>query len=195
MEKKYVNEKGHFLMSLKEAQDLFSKVGKLSIVKGLEPTLKLENKAGRASYFWNGLPGTLKTTFCDIKTVHHVAKKLGFKPNRTTEVSIFLVGKSVMVKVYDTNTRPNGFTESDSIENALDLGFELGKSKNKFYLKKDGEYFRQGKVIKNSDYYCYHFLTGHTHYWDQWEVRIKKITLDKVICRCAYVADYRITID
>ena len=191
---KYVNEKGHFLMSLKEAQDLFSKVGNLSIVKGLEPTIRLENKARRASYFWNGLPGTLKTTFCDMKTAHHVAKKLGFKPNRTTEVSIFLVDKeSVMVKIYDTNTRPCGFTESDSIENALDLGFELGKSKNKFYLKKDGKYFREGKVI--SDHYGYRFLIGHTHYWDQWEVRIKKITLDKVICRCTYVADYRFTID
>ena len=63
-----------------------------------------------------------------------------------------LVGKKVMVKVYDTNTRPEGFTESDSIENALELGFELGKDKNKFYLKKDGEYFREEKVIKNNAY-------------------------------------------
>ena len=142
MEKKYVSEKGHFLMSLKDAQDLFSKVGKLSIVKvkGSEPALQLENKSGWDSYFWKGIPGTLKTTFCDLKTAHYIAKELGFKPHYNTEVTMFLVGKgSVMVKVYDTNTRPEGFTESDSIENALELGFELGKGKNKFYLKKDGE--------------------------------------------------------
>lgn len=198
MEKKYVSEKGHFLMGIKEAQDLFSKVGKLSIVKvkGSEPVLQLKNKSGWASYFWKGIPGTLKTTFCDLKTAHYIAKELGFKPNRTTEVSMFLVGKeSVMVKIYDTNTRPCGFTESDSIENALELGFELGKDKNKFYLKKDGEYFREGKVIK-SEYLRSIFLADHDPvWWDQWEVRIKKITLFKVICRCTYVADYSIFLD
>lgn len=196
MEKKYVNEKGHFLMSLKEAQDLFSKVGNLSIVKvkGSEPALRLENKkTGWDSYFWKGIPGTLKTTFCDLKTAHYIAKELGFKPRYNTEVTMFLVGKgSVMVKVYDTNTRPEGFTESDSIENALELGFELGKGKNKFYLKKNGEYFREGKVIK-SEYLRSIFLADHDPvWWDQWEVRIKKITLSKVICRCTYVADYSI---
>lgn len=136
-------------MSLKDAQDLFSKVGKLSIVKGPDPALQLENKSGWTSYFWKGT-GTLKTTFCDLKTAHYIAKELGFKPHYNTEVTMFLVGKgSVMVKVYDTNTRPEGFTESDSIENALELGFELGKNKNKYYLKKNEEYFKEGKVIKS----------------------------------------------
>ena len=197
MKKKYVSEKGHFLMSLKDAQDLFSKVGKLSIVKvkGSEPALQLENKSGWDSYFWKGIPGTLKTTFCDLKTAHYIAKELGFKPRYNTEVTMFLVGKgSVMVKVYDTNTRPEGFTESDSIENALELGFELGK-KNKYYLKKNGEYFKEGKVIKN-EYLRSIFLADHDPaWWDQWEVRIKKITLSKVICRCTYVADYSIFLD
>ena len=198
MKKKYVSEKGHFLMSLKDAQDLFSKVGNLSIVKvkGSEPALQLENKSGWDSYFWKGIPGTLKTTFCDLKTAHYIAKELGFKPRYNTEVTMFLVGKgSVMVKVYDTNTRPEGFTESDSIENALELGFELGKGKNKYYLKKNGEYFREGKVIKN-EYLRYIFLADHDPaWWDQWEVRIKKITLSKVICRCTYVTDYSIFLD
>lgn len=146
MEKKYVNEKGHFLMGIKEAQDLFSKVGKLSIVKGSDPALQLEDKSGWDSYFWKGIPGTLKTTFCDLKTAHYIAKELGFKPRYNTEVSMFLVGKeSVMVKVYDTNTRPEGFTESDSIENALEIGFELGKNKNKYYLKKMGSISKKGR--------------------------------------------------
>ena len=199
MKKKYVSEKGHFLMGIKEAQNLFSKVGNLSIVKvkGSEPALRLENKkSGWDSYFWKGIPGTLKTTFCDMETAHYIAKELGFKPRYNTEVTMFLVGKgSVMVKVYDTNTRPEGFTESDSIENALELGFELGKNKNKYYLKKNGEYFKEGKVIK-SEYLRSIFLADQDPvWWDQWEVRIKKITLSKVICRCTYVADYSIFLD
>ena len=203
MKKKYVNEKGYFLMGIKEAQVLFSKVGNLSIVKvkGSEPALRLENKSGWDSYFWKGIPGTLKTTFCDMETAHYIAKELGFKPRYNTEVTMFLVGKgSVMVKVYDTNTRPEGFTESDSIENALELGFELGKGKNKFYLKKNGEYFREGKVIKK-DFLQFVYSTDPDPVWldqfwlDQWEVRIKKITLSKVICRCTYVADYSIFLD
>ena len=199
MKKKYVSEKGHFLMGIKEAQNLFSKVGSLSIVKvkGSEPALRLENKkSGWDSYFWKGIPGTLKTTFCDMETAHYIAKELGFKPRYNTEVTMFLVGKgSVMVKVYDTNTRPEGFTESDSIENALELGFELGKNKNKYYLKKNGEYFKEGKVIK-SEYLRSIFLADQDPaWWDQWEVRIKKITLSKVICRCTYVTDYSIFLD
>ena len=195
MKKKYVSEKGYFLTGIKDAQDLFSKVGKLSIVKGPDPALQLENKSGWTSYFWKGT-GTLKTTFCDLKTAHYIAKDLGFKPHYNTEVSMFLVGKgSVMVKVYDINTRPEGFIESDSIENALELGFELGKDKNKFYLKKNGEYFKEGKVIK-IEYLRSIFLEDHVPaWWDQWEVRIKKITLSKVICRCTYVADYSILLD
>ena len=199
MKKKYVSEKGHFLMGIKEAQNLFSKVGSLSIVKvkGSEPALRLENKkSGWDSYFWKGIPGTLKTTFCDMETAHYIAKELGFKPRYNTEVTMFLVGNgSVMVKVYDTNTRPEGFTESDSIENALELGFELGKNKNKYYLKKNGEYFKEGKVIK-SEYLRSIFLADQDPaWWDQWEVRIKKITLSKVICRCTYVTDYSIFLD
>ena len=199
MKKKYVSEKGHFLMGIKEAQNLFSKVGSLSIVKvkGSEPALRLENKkSGWDSYFWKGIPGTLKTTFCDMETAHYIAKELGFKPRYNTEVTMFLVGKgSVMVKVFGTNTRPEGFTESDSIENALELGFELGKNKNKYYLKKNGEYFKEGKVIK-SEYLRSIFLADQDPaWWDQWEVRIKKITLSKVICRCTYVTDYSIFLD
>ena len=199
MKKKYVSEKGHFLMGIKEAQNLFSKVGSLSIVKvkGSEPALRLENKkSGWDSYFWKGIPGTLKTTFCDMETAHYIAKELGFKPRYNTEVTMFLVGKgSVMVQVIDTNTRPEGFIESDSIENALELGFELGKSKNKKKKKKNGEYFKEGKVIK-SEYLRSIFLADQDPaWWDQWEVRIKKITLDKVICRCTYVTDYSIFLD
>ena len=90
---------------------------------------------------------------------------------------------------------PEGFTETDSIENALELGFELGKGKNKYYLKKNGEYFKEGKVIKN-EYLRSIFLADHDPaWWDQWEVRIKKITLSKVICRCTYVADYSIFLE
>ena len=207
MEKKYASEKGHFLMSFKEAQDLFSEVGNLSIamIKG-KPALRLEDKVhGWTTHFWKAIQGSLKTTFCDMKTAHHVAKKLGFEPNDTTEVSMLLVGEeSVMVKVFDTNTRPSGFTESDSIENALALGFELGRSKNQYYLKRNGEYFEEGKVIAGegkvikSDLLQFVYSTDPDPVWldqfwlDQWEVRIKQITLSKVICCCRYVAGYTI---
>lgn len=178
-------------MGLKEAQDLFSEVGALSIGEtAIGPVLQLKDKAhGWETFFWKG--GTL--SFCNKVVANHVAEELGFKAGSTVEVTAWLMGKeSVMVKVYDTNTRPRGFTKSDSIENALELGFELGKGKNKFYLKKDGEYFREGKVIK-SEYLRSIFLADNDPaWWDQWEVRIKKITLSKVICRCTYVVDYSI---
>ena len=183
-------------MGLKEAQDLFSEVGTLSIGEtAIGPILQLKDKAhGWKTFFWKG--DIKKWSFCDKVVANHVAKELGFKPRYNTEVTMFLVGKgSVMVKVFGTNTRPEGFTESDSIENALELGFELGKNKNKYYLKKNGEYFKEGKVIK-SEYLRSIFLADQDPaWWDQWEVRIKKITLSKVICRCTYVTDYSIFLD
>ena len=208
MEKKYASEKGHFLMSFKEAQDLFSEVGNLSIViiKG-KPALRLEDKSGWTTHFWKAIQGSLKTTFCDLRTGHYIAKELGFKPSDTTEVSLSLVGKKVMVKVFDTNTRPAGFTESDSIENALELGFKLGREKNKYYLKKNGEYFKEGKVIEGEgkvikkDFLQFVYSTDPDPVWldqfwlDQWEVRIKQITLSKVICCCTYMAGYSVLIN
>ena len=192
MKKKYVSEKGHFLMGIKEAQNLFSKVGNLSIVKGREPALRLENKkSGWDSYFWKGIPGTLKTTFCDMETAHYIAKELGFKPRYNTEVTMFLVGKgSAMVKVFDTNTRPHGFIKSDAIVNALELGFELGCEDGAFYLRYNGResYLSEGCEIKGE--YKRNFLREYEP--RNWKVEIKQIVLDKVICRCTHVADYRI---
>lgn len=203
IEKKYANEKGHFLMGIKEAQDLFSEVGKLSIVmiKG-KPALRLKDKAhGWTTHFWKAIQSSLETTFCDMETAHYIAKELGFKPSDTTEVSMSLVGKKVMVKVFDTNTRPCG-TESGSIENALELGFELGREKNKYYLKKNGEYFEEGKVIEGEgkvikkNFLQFVYSTDPDPVWlDQWEVRIKQITLSKVICCCTYMAGYSILLD
>ena len=188
---KYVNEKGHFLMSLKDAQDLFSKIGELSIANSMIPALRFQNdNEVWAEYFFEDIPSVRKQSFLDLKSGHYIAKELGFKPTRTTEVSILLVGKSVKVKIFDTNTRPM-FTEVGLVEDALDLGFELGKSKNKFYLKKDGEIFKKGKVI--NDDYRYNILADHNPdppYLRRWEVRIKKIVLDKIVCRCTYMADY-----
>ena len=119
-----------------------------------------------------------------------------------------LVGKKkkVMVKVFDTNTRPAGF-KSDSIENALEMGFELGRNKNKYYLKKNEEYFEEGKVIEGEgkvikkDFLQFVYSTDPDPVWldqswlDQWEVRIKQITLSKVICCCTYMAGYSILLD
>ena len=209
LEKKYANELASFLMSFKEAQDLFSEVGNLSIVmiKG-KPALKLEDKVhGWTTHFWKAIQGSLKTTFCDKVVANHVAKELGFKPSDTTEVSLSLVGKKVMVKVFDTNTRPAGFTESDSIENALELGFELGREKDKYYLKKNEEYFEEGKVIEGEgkvikkNFLQFVYSTTDPEPWldqfwlDQWEVRIKQITLSKVICCCTYMAGYSVLIN
>ena len=206
LEKKYANELGSFVMGLPEAKDLFSEVGNLSIViiKG-KPALRLKDKSGWTTHFWKAIQ---ETTFCDMKTAHHVAKELGFKPSDTTEVSMSLVGKKkkVMVKVFDTNTRPAGF-KSDSIENALEMGFELGRNKNKYYLKKNEEYFEEGKVIEGEgkvikkDFLQFVYSTDPDPVWldqswlDQWEVRIKQITLSKVICCCTYMAGYSILLD
>ena len=189
--RKYANEKGSFVMSLKEAQDLFSEVGELFIGEAAnEPILKLKDKAhGWATHFWKG--GIKKWSFCDKVVAHHVTQELGFEPSDTTEVTAWLVGKeSVMVKVFDTNTRPAGFTEEQPIIDALEMGFELGCEDGAFYLRYNGResYLDEGDEIKGE--YKRNFLREYNPY--HWEVRIKKITLDKVICRCTHVADYRI---
>ena len=193
MKKEYVSEKGHFLMGIKEAQNLFSKVGSLSIVKvkGSEPALRLENKkSGWDSYFWKGIPGTLKTTFCDMETAHYIAKELGFKPRYNTEVTMFLVGKgSVMVQVIDTNTRPEGFIEEQPITDALEMGFSIGMEEDELYLflKDDPAcLLKEGDEVTGE--YKRNFLREYNPY--HWKVEIEKIVLDKVICRCTHVADY-----
>ena len=192
--RKYANEKGHFLMGLKEAQDLFSEVGNLSIgaigEPAIEPILKLKDKAhGWTTHFWKG--GIKKWSFCDKVVANHVAKELGFEPSDTTEVTAWLVGKeSVMVKVFDTNTRPAGFTEEQPIIDALEMGFELGCEDGTFYLRYNGResYLDEGDEIKGE--YKRNFLREYNPY--HWKVVVEKIVLDKVVCRCTHVADYRI---
>ena len=187
----FANELGSFVMGLKEAQDLFSEVGALSIGEtAIGPILQLKDKAhGWKTFFWKG--GIKKWSFCDKVVANHVAEELGFKPGYNTEVTMFLVGKgSAMVKVFDTNTRPHGFIEKDSIENALELGFELGCEDGAFYLRYNGResYLSEGCEIKGE--YKRNFLREYNPY--HWKVEIEKIVLDKVICRCTHVADYRI---
>ena len=189
MEKKYANEMGSFVMGLPEAKDLFSEVGTLSIGEiAIGPVLKLKDKAhGWTTHFWKG--GIKKWSFCDKVVAHHVAQELGFNPGCTIEVTAWLVGKeTVLVTLFDTTTRPAGFTDEQPIIDALEYGFELGCEDGTFYLRYNGResYLNEGDEIKGE--YKRNFLREYNPY--HWEVRIKKITLDKVICRCTHVADY-----
>ena len=72
---KYVNEKGHFLMSLKDAQDLFSKIGELSIANSMIPALRFQNdNEVWAEYFFEDIPSVRKQSFLDMKSGHYIAK-------------------------------------------------------------------------------------------------------------------------
>ena len=74
----FAKELGSFVMGLKEAQDLFSEVGTLSI----GPVLKLKDKVhGWTTHFWKG--SIEKWSFCDKVVAHHVAQELGFNPGCT----------------------------------------------------------------------------------------------------------------
>ena len=183
---KYVNVLGSYVMGLKEAQDLFSEVGNLSIGEtAIGPVLKLKDKAhGWTTHFWKG--DIKKWSFCDKVVAQHVAEELGFKAG--SEVTAWLMGKqTVMVKVVDTNTRPASFSEEQPVVDALEMGFELGCEDGAFYLRYNGRsYLNEGDEINGE--YKRNFLREYNPY--HWEVRIKKITLDKVICRCTHVADY-----
>lgn len=187
----FAKEMGSFVMGLKEAQDLFSEVGTLSIGEtAMGPVLQLKDKVhGWTTHFWKG--SIEKWSFCDKVVAHHVAQELGFNPGCTIEVTAWLVGKeSVMVKVFDTNTRPAGFTETQPIIDALEMGFELGCENGVFYLRYNGleSYLKEGDEIKGE--YKRNFLRGYNPY--HWEVVIEQILLDKVICHCTHVAEYRI---
>ena len=186
----FANELASFVMGLKEAQDLFSEVGNLSIGEtAIGPILKLKDKAhGWTTHFWKG--GIKKWSFCDKVVANHVAQELGFKAGSTIEVTAWLLGKeSVMVRVIDTNTRPASFTEVQPIIDALEMGFELGCEDGAFYLRYNGRsYLNEGDEIKGE--YKRNFLREYNPY--HWKVVIEQIMLDKVICRCTHVADYRI---
>ena len=187
----FANEIGSFVMGLKEAQDLFSEVGTLSIGEtAIGPILQLKDKAhGWKTFFWKG--GIKKYSFCDKVVANHVAEELGVKPRYNTEVTAWLMGKqTVMVKVFETNTRPRGFTEEQPIINALEMGFELGCEDGAFYLRYNGResYLNEGDEIKGE--YKRNFLREYNPY--HWKVEIEQIMLDKIICRCTHVADYRI---
>ena len=193
----FVKELGSFVMGLKEAQDLFSEVGTLSIGEMITgPVLMLKDKVhGWNTYFWKG--GIEKWTFCPKDIANYVAEELGFEPSNTVgiEVTAWLVGKeSVMVRIYETNTRPASFTEASPIVDALEMGFELGCDidNEKFHLHFNGlkrYYLREGDEIKGE--YKNNFLHGLYNPY-HWKVVIEQILVDKVICRCMHVADYRI---
>lgn len=179
---------GSYVMGLKEAQDLFSEVGELTIVEtSMGSVLQLKDKAhGWHSYMWhNGI-----TTFFDKSVASHVAAELGF--NDDFEVTAWLIGKqSIMVQVIDTNTRPSSFNEEETMIEALEYGFGLGIEEDELYLflKDDPSYLLQeGDEVKGE--YKRNFLRGYNPY--HWTVVVEKIELNKIVCHCTHVADYRI---
>lgn len=179
---------GSYVMGLKEAQDMFSEVGELSIAESsMGPVLQLKDRIhGWRTYFWkNGV-----TTFCDKVVADYVAGELGFIGN--FEVTAWLVGKSsVMVQVIDTNTRPETFIEEQPITDALEMGFSLGMEEDELYLflKDDSSItLQEGDEVTGE--YKRNFLSYYNPY--HWQVVVEKIELDKVVCRCTHVADYRV---
>lgn len=185
----YANVMGSFVMGLAEAQDLFSEVGELSITDtSMGPVLQLKDRIhGWHTYLWNnGI-----TTFCDKVVASHVAAELGFAGS-TIEVTAWLIGKkSVMVQVIDTNTRPESFVEEQPITDALEMGFSIGMEEDELYLflKDDPSIILQeGDEVTGE--YKRNFLSYYNPY--HWIVTIEKIELDKVVCRCTHVADYRV---
>lgn len=191
MMENYANVLGSFVMGLTEAQDLFSEVGELSITEtSMGPVLQLKDRIhGWHTYFWhNGI-----TTFCDKVVANHVAEELGFKADSTVEVTAWLIGKqSVMVQVIDTNTRPEDFREEESMVDVLELGFSIGIEDGEFYLflKDDPSFILQEGDEVTGDDFKRNYLNGYNPY--HWVVTIEEITLDKVVCRCTHVADYRV---
>ena len=182
------NVLGAFVMGLKQAQDMFSEVGELSIAESsMGPVLQLKDRVhGWRTYFWkNGV-----TTFTDKVTADYVAGELGFSGN--FEVTAWLVGKaSVMVQVIDTNTRPETFIEEQPITDALEMGFSLGMEEDELYLflKDDPSVvLQEGDEVTGE--YKRNFLSYYNPY--HWVVTVEKIELDKVVCRCTHVADYRV---
>ena len=184
------NVLGAFVMGLKQAQDMFSEVGELSIIEtSMGEVLQLkDNIHGWHTYLWrNGI-----TTFCDKITANHVAEELGFKAGSNVEVTAWLIGKeSVMVQVVDTNTRPDSFVEEEPITDALEMGFGIGMEEDGLILFLRDE---PGFVIQEGDEITGEYKRNFLRYYNpyHWNVVVEKITLDKVICRCTHVADYRV---
>ena len=184
----YVEVMGSFVMGLKEAQDIFSEVGELSIIEtSMGKILQLKDRMhGWHTYLWrNGV-----TTFCDKVVAAHVSEELGFKGDY--EVTAWLIGKeSVMVQVVDTNTRPDSFVEEQPISDALEMGFGIGMEEDELYLflkDEPGFVLQEGDEVTGE--YKRNFLRCYNPY--HWTVVVEKITLDKVICRCTHVADYQV---
>lgn len=184
----YANILGSFVMGLAEAQDLFHEVGELSIAESsMGPVLQIKDRVhGWRTYFWkNGV-----TTFCDKVVATYVAEELGFIGNY--EVTAWLIGKvSVMVQVIDTNTRPESFVEEQPITDALEMGFSIGMEEDELYLflKDDPAcLLKEGDEVTGE--YKRNFLSYYNPY--HWQVNIEKIELDKVVCRCTHMADYRV---
>lgn len=184
----YVKVIGSYVMGLKEAQDIFSEVGELSIIEtSMGKVLQLKDRVhGWHTYLWhNGV-----TTFCDKVVASHVAAEL--TGNDNYEVTAWLLGKeSVMVQVVDTNTRPDSFVEEQPISDALEMGFGIGMEEDELILflrDEPGFVIQEGDEINGE--YKRNFLRYYNPY--HWNVVVEKITLDKVICRCTHVADYRV---
>ena len=184
----YANVIGSYVMGLKEAQDIFSEVGELSITEtSMGPVLQLKDRVhGWHTYFWHNDI----TTFCDKVVASHVAAEL--TGNDNYEVTAWLLGKeSVMVQVVDTNTRPASFVEEEPTIDALEMGFGIGMEEDELYLflKDDPSIILQeGDEVTGE--YKRNFLSYYNPY--HWIVTIEKIELDKVVCRCTHVADYRV---
>ena len=96
-----------------------------------------------------------------------------------------------MVQVVDTDTRPASFVEEEPTIDALEMGFSIGMEEDELYLflKDDPSIILQeGDEVTGE--YKRNFLGYYNPY--HWIVTIEKIELDKVVCRCTHVADYRV---
>lgn len=199
-EELYMKEIGSFIMGFEEAKDLFrgSKDAKdtyhgiLSITDSKEGhVLELEDldrKYSSTTQFFKGA----EITFCSKSAALHVASELGFKPTDTTEVTAWLVGKkSVMVKVFDTNTRPKPTIESSYISTIITMmGYELGYRYRyyKFYLHKGDVFIQEGEELNGS---LKEDFAPLLYKPDNWKVVVKELNDKKIICQCTHIGEYQ----
>lgn len=196
----YTKELGSFVMGFEEAKDLFRGNDKdtyhrtLSIADSkVGPILELEDL--EYSYVTHFIKGN-GITFCSKAAAFHVASELGIEPTDTTEVTAWLIGqKTVMVKVFDTNTRPKSATGVCPIFNLLKMGYELGyiTEYKQFYLHNT---FAEDDLLKKGVEITGPFKTQFTDVLDNnpfnWKVVVKDITNTKLICTCTHIGEYRI---
>lgn len=185
-------------MSLKEAKDLFSEVGKLYIDKSsmIHPVLALNYK-NEERVLTTRFYRDSRRVFCAKHIANEIAYKLGFQPTDTTEVTAWLIeGKTVMIKVYNTNARPKPYKQFCPLDKLLKLNYEIGWEEDYavYYIhhKVLDEFFKKGDEITGLSLSLGKFIsfTGSPY---KWKAVVKDVNVKGVACICNYIGDLRLS--